>query len=278
MFRRCSFNVQAVLSAAIRHYRKIPRLDDLPDADRLPVVALVGRPNVGKSALFNRLVKKRDALVFDTPDDHVTRDYREGLAQLGDMQFKVVDTSGLEPAAAPRTLQVMTKLELQMANLALSQGKALVVALNKADAIPGGLTAAAELRDKVAEVLEARFLQAGRLPVLSLSALQGVGAQQLLDTVLNAYDKWNKRVSSYRLRSNIAKHSLRFYGTGGTANLLQRIKWAAQLKSRPPTFVMLLRGSEQVDEGAERFLATLLRDSLGLHGVPIRLYLRQVQQ
>jgi hypothetical protein len=44
--------------------------------------------------------------VFDTPEDHVTRDYREGLAQLGDLQFKVVDTSGLEPAAAPRTLQV----------------------------------------------------------------------------------------------------------------------------------------------------------------------------
>jgi hypothetical protein len=54
------------------------------------------------------------------------------------------------------------------------------------------------------------------------------------------------RVSSHRLRSSIAKHSLRFYGTGGTAKLLQRIKWAVQLKSRPPTFVMLLRGSEKV--------------------------------
>jgi GTP-binding protein len=89
--------------------------------------------------------------------------------------------------------QVMTKLELQMASLALSQGKALVIALNKADAIPGGLTAAVELRDKVAEVLETRFLQAGRLPVLSLSALQGTGAQELLDAVLTAYTKWNKR-------------------------------------------------------------------------------------
>ena len=62
----------------------------------LPVVALVGRPNVGKSALFNRLVRKRVAIVHDTPLGHVTRDYQEGRAVLGDVEFLAVDTSGLE--------------------------------------------------------------------------------------------------------------------------------------------------------------------------------------
>ncbi|XP_062095438.1 uncharacterized protein LOC133801278 [Humulus lupulus] len=65
----------------------------------LPTVVLVGRPNVGKSALFNRLIRRREALVFNTPDDHVTRDFREGIAKLGDLRFKVLDSAGLETAA-----------------------------------------------------------------------------------------------------------------------------------------------------------------------------------
>lgn len=178
---------------------------------------------------------------------------------------------------APRLLtigQAITRLELQLAGLALQQGKALVIGLNKADAVPGGAAAAEALREQVAEALEARFLQAGRLPVVALSALQGQGSEALLAAVADAYSKWNKRVSSHKLRVSLAKHALRFYGTGGTAGLLQRVKWATQLKSRPPTFVLLLRGSEEVDEGGQRFLANLLRQSVGLQGVPLRLYLR----
>ncbi|KAF4360605.1 hypothetical protein F8388_017631 [Cannabis sativa] len=65
----------------------------------LPTVVLVGRPNVGKSALFNRLIRRREALVFNTPEDHVTRDFREGIAKLGDLRFRVLDSAGLETAA-----------------------------------------------------------------------------------------------------------------------------------------------------------------------------------
>ncbi|GMI65729.1 hypothetical protein like AT5G39960 [Hibiscus trionum] len=67
--------------------------------NRLPTVMIIGRPNVGKSALFNRLIRRREALVYNTPDDHVTRDIREGLAKLGDLRFKVLDSAGLETEA-----------------------------------------------------------------------------------------------------------------------------------------------------------------------------------
>ncbi|XP_050367575.1 uncharacterized protein LOC126785938 [Argentina anserina] len=66
----------------------------------LPTVILVGRPNVGKSALFNRLIRRREALVYNTPDDHVTRDFRDGIAKLGDLRFRVLDSAGLETAAS----------------------------------------------------------------------------------------------------------------------------------------------------------------------------------
>lgn len=68
-------------------------------------MALVGRPNVGKSALFNRLVRSRKAIVHDTPGGHVTRDYQESPAKLGDIRFLAVDTSGLEPFSPTGTIQ-----------------------------------------------------------------------------------------------------------------------------------------------------------------------------
>ncbi|KAJ1427083.1 Small GTP-binding protein domain [Sesbania bispinosa] len=66
---------------------------------RLPTVIILGRPNVGKSALFNRLIRRREALVYNTPHDHVTRDIREGVAKLGHLRFRVLDSAGLEAEA-----------------------------------------------------------------------------------------------------------------------------------------------------------------------------------
>jgi small GTP-binding protein len=84
------------LPAAARALATAPAPPPLPD-EMLPVVAIVGRPNVGKSALFNRLARRRGALVADTPGGHVTRDWQEAPARLGDLRFRAVDTSGLEP-------------------------------------------------------------------------------------------------------------------------------------------------------------------------------------
>ncbi|KAF6139640.1 hypothetical protein GIB67_033644 [Kingdonia uniflora] len=70
------------------------------EVDVLPTIILVGRPNVGKSALFNRFIQRREALVYNTPDDHVTRDIREGIAKLSDLRFRVLDSAGLEMAAS----------------------------------------------------------------------------------------------------------------------------------------------------------------------------------
>lgn len=71
----------------------------------LATLLIVGRPNVGKSTLFNRLAGRRSALVHDTPSSHVTRDYKEGLAQLAGLRFRIIDTSGLEPAMSSESVQ-----------------------------------------------------------------------------------------------------------------------------------------------------------------------------
>ncbi|KAI3445528.1 hypothetical protein Pfo_002193 [Paulownia fortunei] len=68
--------------------------------EKLPTVIIIGRPNVGKSALFNRLIRRREALVYNTPNDHVTRDIRDGVAKLGDLRFRILDSAGLEAEAS----------------------------------------------------------------------------------------------------------------------------------------------------------------------------------
>ena len=68
-------------------------------------MALIGRPNVGKSTMFNRLVGRKVALVYDTPGSHVTRDYKEQAARLLDLRFRLIDTSGLEPFMSAQSVQ-----------------------------------------------------------------------------------------------------------------------------------------------------------------------------
>ncbi|XP_047337591.1 GTPase Der [Impatiens glandulifera] len=74
------------------------------DINLLPTVLIVGRPNVGKSALFNRLIRRREALVYNTPTDHVTRDIREGVAKLSNLRFRVLDSAGLEAEASKNSV------------------------------------------------------------------------------------------------------------------------------------------------------------------------------
>lgn len=141
--------------------------------EKLPTVLIMGRPNVGKSALFNRLIRRREALVYNTPNDHVTRDIRDGIAKLGDLRFRVLDSAGLEAEASSGSVlgrtAAMTGYVLEKAHVALflidaragvqpsdldvgkwlrkhSPGMKTIVVMNKAellDNISGSLPAAA---------------------------------------------------------------------------------------------------------------------------------------
>lgn len=172
------------------------------DAHLLPTVLLIGRPNVGKSALFNRLIRRREALVYNTPNDHVTRDIREGIAKLGDLRFKVLDSAGLEAEASSgsvlaRTAE-MTASVLNRSNFALflidardglqpmdldvgkwvrkhAPGIKIIMVMNKAESLDDGLgsvTAAA-----------GEALSLGFGDPIALSAETGLGMNDLYEVL-----------------------------------------------------------------------------------------------
>ncbi|KAD4179589.1 hypothetical protein E3N88_28180 [Mikania micrantha] len=172
------------------------------DAHLLPTVLLIGRPNVGKSALFNRLIRRREALVYNTPNDHVTRDIREGIAKLGDLRFKVLDSAGLEAEALSgsvlgRTAE-MTANVLRMCNFALflidardglqpmdldvgkwlrkhAPGIKIIMVMNKSESLDDGFGSV------IAAASEVRTLGFGD-PV-ALSAETGLGMNDLYEVL-----------------------------------------------------------------------------------------------
>ena len=161
-----------------------------------PVVVLVGRPNVGKSTLFNRLTRSRDAIVVDVPG--VTRDRHYGEGRQGDRPFLVVDTGGLEPLTGSGIFAQMKR----QADQAIAEADAVVFVLDAR----AGLTAddrriAAELRKRHSrvwlaankaegmnsDVASAEFHELGLGAPIAISAAHGEGVRHLIDTVLEAF-------------------------------------------------------------------------------------------
>lgn len=183
------------------------------DIDKLPTVVIIGRPNVGKSALFNRLIRRREALVYNTPNDHVTRDIRDGVAKLGDLRFRVLDSAGLEAEVSSGSVlgrtASMTKTVLASSQLALflvdardglqpmdldvgkwlrkhASGIKTLVVMNKAellDEISGSLAAAAG---------EAYTLGFG--DPIALSAENGLGMTELYEALRPLLEDYMLRV------------------------------------------------------------------------------------
>lgn len=172
------------------------------DTNLLPTVIIVGRPNVGKSALYNRLIRRREALVYNTPDDHVTRDIREGIAKLGDLRFKVLDSAGLETEAASGSIlqrtTSMTAIVLARTQFAVflidvraglhpldldvgkwfrkhAPGIKPIVAMNKSESLCDGVGSISDAAD------EARMLGFG--DPIAISAETGLGMAALHDAL-----------------------------------------------------------------------------------------------
>ena len=258
-------------------------------------LAIIGRPNVGKSSLINRLIG--DERLLTGPEPGLTRDSVALAFRDAGHSFELIDTAGLrrkarieqklEQMSVSATVQALKfahaavlvvdasqPLEVQdltIADLVLRQGRALVVAINKWDLIDTPQETLKTLRER----LDDKLAQAPGVAVVTLSARTGTGITRLLPTVAKTVARWNRRTTTAKLNRWL-ELALEEHQPPQIAGRRLKIRFVTQTASRPPTFVLFQnQDPTSVPDHYIRFLTNNLRKSLDLPGVPIRMHVRR---
>jgi GTP-binding protein len=265
-----------------------------PIGERPLQLAIVGRPNVGKSTLVNRLVGE-DRLLTG-PEPGITRDSITLEWQWQGRPIRLVDTAGLrrrsriedplERLSVADTLRTIRfagtvvlmldalepfgRQDLTIANLVAEEGRALVIAANKWDAVADKPAALRQLRDRVT----ASLAQLHGVALVPISGLAGTGVDALMKAIVAADAVWNKRLPTPVLTRWLAAIQEHHPPPLVGARRL-RLRYITQANTRPPTFALFASKPAELPDSYRRYLVNALRQDFDLPGTPIRLMLRK---
>ncbi len=257
-------------------------------------IAIVGRPNAGKSTLVNRILGMDKMLTG--PEAGITRDAIGTVHDWGGMPVKLFDTAGMRKRAkvtgkleklsvsdglrAVKFSEVVVVLldaqnplesqDLRIADLAEREGRAVVIAVNKWDLVEEKQKVMAALKEAVDRLLP----QLRGVPFVMLSAKDGKNIDRLHDAVRKAHATWNIRVSTARLNQWLTEAVSRHPPPAPGGRRI-KLRYVTQAKTRPPTFIVFCSRPEELSASYRRYLINGLRDTFGLAGTPLRLMMRK---
>jgi len=274
---------------------RLPEQEEIDANATQPLkLAIVGRPNAGKSTLLNRLIGEDRQITG--PEPGLTRDsIAVQLVDPDGVLYQLVDTAGLrkrarveedlEKMSVSSAIEALKMAEvvvlaidavegihdqdLQIARLVEREGRACIIALNKWDAVPDRNAA----RKAVSDRLETSLAQLKGITVVTISALTGLGTDKLLPAVRKAHEVWNTRVATGAL-NRWFETALERHQAPLVEGRRLKLRYVTQAKARPPTFIIFGTRAEQTPEDYQRYLSNSMREEFELPGTPIRLQFR----
>jgi GTP-binding protein len=268
--------------------------DEKDEGEKHLIMAIVGRPNAGKSTLINHLLGEERMLTG--PEPGLTRDAVPIAWKYNDQPIRLVDTAGmrrrvkitetLEKMSVQETLRAIRlahvvvlvldatmpfdKQDLVIAHHVIEEGRALVVALNKWDLVKDKKLINKQIKEKA----EVSLAQVSGVPLVPIVALKGEGLENLMKATMRMYETWNMRVSTGKLNRWLEDMEAN-HPPPIVANRRIKLRYMTQVKSRPPTFSLWFNKPVDLPASYQRFLTHGLRDTFKLIGVPIRWQLKK---
>ena len=263
------------------------------ETEKIIRLAVVGRPNTGKSTLINRLLGEERLLTG--PEPGITRDAIAVDVQWRGQRLRIHDTAGLrrrsriteklEKLSVADTLNAVRFAEVvivlidaqtpfeeqdtRIVDLVEREGRALVIGINKWDLVEPPPGAFKRLREQTDRILP----QVKGVPVVAFSARTGAGLDRLMAAVQESYAVWNRRVPTARLNRFLARATAE-HPPPAAHGRRSRLDYMTQAKTRPPTFVLFASRVAALPETYRRYLVNELRGEFDLPGTPIRLAVR----
>lgn len=277
-----------LLDAVVEDLTKL-ELDEVSDEDGGINVAIIGRPNAGKSSLTNRMTEGERSIVSDVAG--TTRDAIDTVVEHDGKRYTIVDTAGLrrksqidedvEYYGFVRAMRAIDRADVavlvidgsigltdqdqRVAGMAAERGCAMVIVLNKWDIVEGP-----EEKAKVRERIEDRMGFVGYAPVVAMSALTGKRVDRIWEAIDGAYDNFSKTIPTNKLNAWLSE--IRETGhTVSAGRTVLRMKYITQTRTCPPQFTIFVNRPDVVTDNYERFLENRLRKSFDLSGTPISL-------
>lgn len=274
-----------------------PEPEEQPEesSEERPIqLAIVGRPNVGKSTLVNALL--HDERMLTGPEAGITRDAITSEWQWKGRKINLVDTAGLrrqskitdslEKMSAASTKHaafmaqvvvlvldadaVLDKQDLTIARQVIDEGRALVIAVNKWD-----IAKRSEALQKLNDKLQTSLTQITGVPTVTISALKNEGLDKLMSAVFKVYDRWNTRIPTAPLNKWFSDVQEQNTPPLGKNKRRIKLKYITQAKTRPPSFYIFSSNPEGLPDSYLRYLVNSLRDTFNLGGVPVRITVRK---
>ena len=277
------------------NFEATPDIWEEDSEPEVPVrIAVVGRPNMGKSTLVNTLLG--EGRLLTGPEAGITRDSIMVPFSFNNKPYEIVDTAGIRRSArisekveklmvndAQRAIQFAKvcilmldarqpphKQDMTIARHIADEGRALIIAANMWDDVKDKSVAIKQINDR----LQTSLAQLRGVPVVPISGLYGAGLQRLFQSVQMIKSIWQLRISTGRLNRWLELMLEAHPPPLGQGRRI-RIRYMTQIKSRPPTFALFVSRPADLPESYLRYLVGGLRDEFGLKGIPVRMVMRK---